>query len=311
MNQLLSDNPWPMLAALSKRHRRLWAAISYVTTTSHLKFGKGDVLVCDASDTAIKAGMSSASALRRFVSKGAKVYSFDGLHAKTLLIDDKAVIGSANLSENAGVNTCEASLLSDDPQVAALVRGFIEQARKVAKPVDGFFLERIEAIPVVRTGRMPKRNPKRVDVGISRLWLVSTRPLSEKISLAEVDAERLGMAKAEKYLKQTDYEIRTLRWSGTSRFRKEAKAGDLLIEVMREKRGKRTFTEVYRPAPIIHRQDSDRWTRFYLEIPPDDDVYYLWNEFKSDLVRLGFKNVSPKSTRELTERATQVLACLE
>ena len=311
MNQLLSDELWPTLAKLSEKHRRLWAAISYVTTTSHLEFGKGDVLVCDASEGAIKAGMTSASALRRFRSNGAKVYSFDGLHAKTLLIDNKAVIGSANLSENAGVNTCEASLLSDDPQVAALVRGFIEQARKAAKHVDENFLKRIEAIPVVRTGKMPKRNPKRVAAGTSRLWLVSTVPLSERISMAEAYAEKRGMAKAAKNLKQSDYEIRTLRWFGQSRFRKEAKSGDLVIEVMRQKRGKRTFTQVYQAAPIIHRQDSDKWTRFYLETPPDNDVYYLWNEFKSDLVRLGFKNISPKSTCELTERATQVLAYLE
>jgi hypothetical protein len=311
MNQLLSDNLWPTLATLSKKRRRLWAAISYVTTTSHLKFGKGDVLVCDASDAAIKAGMTAASALRRFVSEGAQVYSFDGLHAKTLMIDNKAIIGSANLSENAGTNTCEASLLSDDLQVAALVRGFIEQARKAAKPVDEVFLKRIETIPVVRAGKMAKRNSKRVAVGTSRLWLVSTRPLSERISLAEADAEKRGMAKAKKSLKQSDYEIRPLRWSGIGRFGKEAKAGDLVIEVMREKRGKRTFTEVYRAVPIIHRQDSGKWTRFYLETPPDDEVYYLWNEFKSDLVRLGFKRLSPASNRELTERATQVLACLE
>jgi hypothetical protein len=192
-----------------------------------------------------------------------------------------------------------------------LIRGFIEQARKAAKPVDEVFLKRIEAIPVVRTGKMPKRNPKRVAVGTSRLWLVSTRPLSERISVAEADAEKRGMAKAAKNLKRSDYEIRTLRWFGKSRFRKEAKPGDLVIEVLRQKRGKRTFTQVYQAAPIIHRQDSDKWTRFYLETPLDDDVYYLWNEFKSDLVRLGFKNISPKSNRELTERATQVLACLE
>ncbi len=311
MNQLLSDGLWPTLAELSEKRRRLWAAISYVTSTSHLKFEKEDVLVCDASDTAIKAGMTSASTLRRFVSKGAKVYSFDGLHAKTLLIDDKAIIGSANLSENAGVNTCEASLLSDDPQVAALVRGFIEQARKKAKPVDDVFLKRIEAIPVVRTGGGPRRKAGRVSGGISRLWLISTRPFSSKISSAEARAEKSGMAQARKKLGHDDYEISTIRWCGKSRFRSQAKPGDLAIRVHREKRGKRTFTEVYRAARIIHRQDSGKWTRFYLEIPPDNDVYYLWNDFKSDLVRLGFKNVSPKSTRELTEHATQVLACLE
>ena len=310
MNQLLSADLWPTLAALTKNHSRLWAAISYVTTTSHLNFGKGDVLVCDASDGAIKAGMTSASALRRFVQSGAKIYSFDGLHAKTLVVDNNAVIGSANLSENAGVNTCEASLLSDDPQVAALVRGFIEQARKAAKRIDEIFLKRIEAISVVRTGKPPKRNPKRLTGGVSRLWLISTCPLSEKISLAEARPEKQGMAQAKKKLKQ-GYEIRPIRWSGKSRFRSEAKPGDLVIEVYREKRGKRIFTEVYQARPIIHRQDSGKWTRFHLEIPPDNDGYYAWNEIKSDLVRLGFKNVSPKSTRELTERATQVLACLE
>jgi hypothetical protein len=311
MNQLLSNDLWPTLAALSKNHRRLWAAISYVTTTKYLDFRKGDVLVCDASDAAIKAGMTSASTLRKFISKEAKVYSFDGLHAKTFLIDGKAVIGSANLSENAGVNTCEAALLSDDLQIAALARGFIEQAQKAAKRVDENFLKRIEAIPVVRTGRMSKRNPKRVAGGISRLWLISTRPRRKKESSAEINAEKRGMLKAKKNLNRADYEIRTLRWFGISRFRKEAKPGDLVIEVMREKRGKRTFTEVYRAAPIIHRHDWSKWTWFYLETPPEDDVYYLWNEFKSDLVRLGFKNVLPNSTRELTERATQVLACLE
>jgi hypothetical protein len=209
------------------------------------------------------------------------------------------------------VNTCEASLLSDDPQVAALVRGFIEQARKAAKPVDEVFLKRIETIPVVRAGGGTRRKARRVSGGISRLWLISTRPLSSKISSAEAGAEKSGMAQARKKLKHDDYEINRIRWCGKSRFRSQAKPGDLVIEVYREKRGKRTFTEVYRAAPIIHRQDSDKWTRFYLEIPPGDEVYYLWHEFKSDLVRLGFKNVSPKSNRELTERATQVLACLE
>ena len=310
MNQLLSADLWPTLAALTKNHNRLWAAISYVTTTNHLNFGKGDVLVCDASDGAIKAGMTSASALRRFVQNGAKIYSFDGLHAKTLVVDNKAVIGSANLSENAGVNTCEASLLSDDAQVAAPVRGFIEQARKAAKRIDEIFLKRIEAIPIVRTGKPPERKPKRVAGGVSRLWLISTHPLSKKISTAEARPEKLGLAQAQKKLKQ-GYEINRIRWSGKSRFRSEAKPGDLVIEVYREKRGKRTFTEVYRAQPIIHRQDSGNWTRFYLEMPPDNNEYYAWNEFKSDLVRLGFKNVSPNSNRELTERATQVLACLE
>jgi phosphatidylserine/phosphatidylglycerophosphate/cardiolipin synthase-like enzyme len=46
------------------------------------------------------------------------------LHSKTAVIDDVALIGSANLTENAGTGTCEASLVTDDAQVVALVQGF-------------------------------------------------------------------------------------------------------------------------------------------------------------------------------------------
>jgi hypothetical protein len=114
MKKLLSDHLWPELSKVCKKHNRLWAAISYVTTTRHLNFSQRDLLVCDASDVAIKTGMTSASVLRHFYKNGAEVYSFDGLHTKMLVADEMAVIGSANLSENAGVNTCEASLVTDD-----------------------------------------------------------------------------------------------------------------------------------------------------------------------------------------------------
>lgn len=308
MNQLLSTDLWPKLATLSKKHSRLWAAISYVSTTSHLNFSKGDVLVCDASDAAIKAGMTSASTLREFSQHGAKVYSFEGLHAKTLIIDGNAVIGSANLSENARTNTCEASLLSDDLQAGALVRRFIEQALKNSKPVDKLFLKRIEAIPVVRTGKRLVRKPKQVVIGISRLWLVSTGKLSERIVTAEARAEKRGEDQARKKLSHNDYEIEYIRWSGASRFRSKAQAGDLVIEVHQKKQGGRI--EVYQAAPIVHKQDEGKWTRFWLERPPNDDVYYSWGEFRTDLMRLGLK-ISPKSTRELTNHTNQVLACLE
>lgn len=311
MNRLLSADLWPTLAKLSKKHNRLLAAISYVTTSNYLNFSENDLLVCDASDYAIKTGITSALALRQFFRSGAQIYSFEGLHAKTLIIDNKAVIGSANLSENAGVNTCEAAFLSDDPQVVALVRGFIEQLRKIAKSVDQPFLTHIESILVIRHGKITKRIPRRIIAGTSRLWLVSTQPLSEEIVHAEADKEQLGLAVAKKKLRHGDYEVNWIRYSGTSQFRREAKPGDLIIEVYQEKPGNGTTTEVYQAKPILHRQDEQGWTRFYYETPIKQNVYYRWIQIKSELLRLGFKKLSPKSTRELTKHATQVLACFE
>src|SRR5260221_14300136 len=105
MKALLSDDLWRKLSAQSAGHQRIRAAIAYVTA-QHLDFRKGDLLICDASDDAIKGGLTSASLLRSFVGKGAEVYSYDGLHSKVAVIDEQALIGSANLSENAGINTC-------------------------------------------------------------------------------------------------------------------------------------------------------------------------------------------------------------
>lgn len=312
MNKLLSDNLWPTIAELSRNHRRLFAAISYVTASTHLSFDEGDVLVCDASDLAIKTGMTSARTLRLFFRNKAKIFSVDGLHAKTFVFDKKAVIGSANLSASAGVNTCEASLLSDDQQIVSLVRGYVEQLiKKGAITVDEKFLKRIETIPVLQIRQPRRKKLKQVKSSTFRLWLVSTVPLSEKISRKEAGAEKSGMAKAKRKLQDSKSDIRTLRWHGNSIFRRQAKPGHQVIEVNREKHGKRTHLEVYSAASIIHRQDSGKWTRFYLEIPPDENLCYSWSEFKSDLVRLGFRKITPKSTRELTEQATQVLACLE
>ena len=307
MHQLLSTELWPTVAALSQNHRRLRAAISYVTTADFLDFRAGDVLVCDASDGAIKSGMTSAKILRAFASQGASLFSLEGLHAKTLLFDGHAVIGSANLSGNAGVYTTEAALLTDDVRTAALARGFIEQVRKGAKRVDESFLRRIESIPVVRSGRMTGRKRKPVASSESRIWLVSTSPRGNKVEKSEAAVEKKGMAEAKRLLMNVEDEIESLRWTGKSRFRSEAQPGHLVIQAYREKRGLRTFTEVYRPVPIIHREDSENCTFFYLEVPPDADEFYCWSGFKSELVRLGIKSASPNSTRELTGQSQHVI----
>lgn len=309
MKTLLSDDLWSELARISAKHKRIRAAISYVTAP-HLAFRKGDLLICDASDDAIKGGLTSASALRAFFDQGAEIYSFDGLHSKVAVIDDFALIGSANLSENAGIGTCEASLLTDDAQVAALIHGFIEKVKGESLRVTADFLQRIEAIPVVRTPGIPRRSKSRIDVGRSRVWFISTCPLSARITDAEDGYEQDGMEEAEKLVEKDGYGVRSVRWSGKSRFRAEAKPGDLVIEAFIEKRGTRKYIQVFQAAPILHRQDHDKWTRFYMEVPPDDS-HYLWKDVKADFASLGVSNITPNSTRELTGKALGILQLME
>lgn len=305
MKALLSDNLWHDLSAQFANHQRIRAAIAYVTAP-HLVFREGDLLICDASDEAIKGGMTTASLLRSFVSSGAEVFSYDGLHSKVAIIDDQVLVGSANLSENAGVHTCEASLLTDDVQVVGLIQGFIEKVKAEAEPVDEDFLQRIEALPVVRKGGIFRKSKKKIDVGQSKVWLIATRNLSDRIARTEEAFEQVGRQEAEKHVKSEGYEVRSIRWSGKSRFRSEAKPGDLIVEVFTEKRGQRKYIEVYEAAPILLRQDEGIWTRFYTEVSVDRG-YYLWKEIKADFASLGVTNITPSSTRELTGKALGIL----
>lgn len=309
MKTLLSDDLWAELSQQSANHKRIRAAISYVTAR-HLDFRQGDLLICDASDDAIKGGLTSASVLRAFFDQGAELYSFDGLHSKVAVIDNHSLIGSANLSENAGVGTCEASLFTDDSQIAGLVQGFIENVKSESIQVTEEFLQRIEALPVVRASGFSRQSKKKITVGESRVWFISTRQLSERITSAEESFELQGLEEAEKHVEKDGYEVRSIRWSGKSRFRSEAKPGDLVVEAYTEKRGTRKYVHVYQAAPILHRQDQDKWTRFYLEVS-SDDTYYLWKDVKADLASLGVSNITPNSTRELTGKALGILQLME
>lgn len=307
MKALLSDGLWPEIGRRASGHTRLRCAISYVTA-DHLDFGPGDLLVCDASDAAIRGGLTSASLLRRLLDAGAQVYSFPGLHSKIAVVDSFALVGSANLSANAGVHTCEAVLLTDEPQVVALALAFIEKVRVRALRVTPAVARRLQLLPVTRRRRIPRRREDKITVGESRVWFVSTHPLSGRIIDSEAAFEAAGIEQARKHARR-GYRIDWMRWAGKSTFRMQAKAGDVVIQAFTHRTGRRQFTEVYAPSPIIHRQDEASWTRFYLEYPPDDG-YYGWRDVESDFKALGVR-ISRNSTRELTGKALGILDMLK
>lgn len=156
MTELLTENLWETLTDRYARHDRLRAAIAYVTT-AHIPFVKGDLLVCDASDTAIRHGSTAVTVLDGFVQSGAEVYSYEGLHAKVALIDGSVLVGSANMSANAGIGTLEASILTSDREVVQMVTAFIEELVSNSVRVSAEFIERAKALEVVVLPQPPTR----------------------------------------------------------------------------------------------------------------------------------------------------------
>jgi hypothetical protein len=145
---LLSKGLWNeiMKRAADSKTRR--AAIAYVSTKQFLDFGKGDVLIADASDVAIAAGVTSARVLERALNRGAKVYSRARLHAKVVLLDEFAIVGSANLSRSSANSLVEASWITNERRTRKLVQKFIESLQISSERVDKKFIDRIKKIEV-------------------------------------------------------------------------------------------------------------------------------------------------------------------
>ena len=119
MNEFVGTSPWVAITKDVARKRRgpVVAAISYVGVKASevLPLREGDFLICDASERAIKQGVTSAKALASFLRVGVQVFSHEGLHSKVIATETFAWVGSANASGNSRDNLTEASVRIEGP----------------------------------------------------------------------------------------------------------------------------------------------------------------------------------------------------
>lgn len=148
MNTLLSDTLWDTLHRLSDSSSSRQAAVAYVTSDDHVAFTGGDVLVTDASDSAITNGQTDARVLEKAFLRGAELYSCSDLHAKVIVFDASVTVGSANLSRHSANVLLEAAWLSDDQEAASLALSFIDGLKGQSTCIDEPFLERIKTLEV-------------------------------------------------------------------------------------------------------------------------------------------------------------------
>lgn len=148
--QFISD-PIKKVNELASVSQRKVAAIAYVTK-DHARFCDSDIVICDASDGAIKSRTTCRDLLRQWCDAGVKVYSKHDLHAKMIVFDHKsAFVGSANFSEFAE-RRVESGIFTSEPIVVAQCERFILNLVKRSDVVDEEFLKRIDGLKL-----QPKR----------------------------------------------------------------------------------------------------------------------------------------------------------
>lgn len=307
MLRFISDGLWGELKKLGAHKKQKFAAIAYVTSDAHLKFGRGDVLVCDASDSAVSAGQTSASVLRAAFSRGAKVFSSPGLHAKALVIGRVAAVGSANMSDSSASTLDEAALITDDARAVVGVRMLVEQLSDGGDLVDEKFLARISKIKV-RTPRRGSKRRRAIKVRGPRAWLISIVPLNDEKHKSENDLVESEKKRAAKRAEFSDSDAGYIRWSGTSVFRKQAKPGDVVIGIWaphsKSKRG-----TVYAPEPLLHRKDKGKVTHFFVEEYSDrEDTAISFTDFVAAWRRLDSRR--PPRLRSIRELPVELAEAL-
>ena len=228
MNRLLTDNVWSQIKSATPKSGHKVAALAYVSTGGYCSFGKGDVLVCDATDRAIKSGETSAGVLKKFYDAGAEIYSCENLHAKAFVCGQTVLVGSCNLSESSANILRELAILTTNSSIRSQVLAFIHKLTRNAVPVDERFIQRIAKIPVAKRMGFGKARRERFKFG-KRTWIIKTYELDPAKYKHEEPFVNRAESEIRRKLHNSKADISWIRWAGKSRFRSLAREGDTII----------------------------------------------------------------------------------
>lgn len=282
MQRVLSEDLWTEVRKRARTSKSRKAAIAYATRDL-VGFRKGDTLVVDASPLAIRNGETDAPLLRKLHKKGVLLYDCANLHAKIILLDDVAIISSGNMSTSSESCMVEAGLLSDHDSVAAGVASLIEQLVQQSSPLGPKQIAQLCTIDVIRRGGSNGARPKRRKVRIKKLgnrtWIVGVRELEQDPKREEqrlIDHATRGL---QERLDRADDDFSWIRWGVRGRFPRDCRPGDLLIQIVRSGKAKRP-SAVIRAVPVLLKQRTKRWTRFYLDDPSGRSQEITWEQFQ-------------------------------
>lgn len=247
-------HPWDEISLLSKLPGPRHAAIAFVGANAPemLSLETGDVLVCNASRSAIESGATNPYALREFVDRGVEVYSCSSLHAKVLAVRGYAIVGSANASRQSDLSL-EAVVSSDEPEFVERVIKLVDEACcKNDFAVDVEYLDAAEEWFQKDMGNKPAivgvtASPEVANVFVpdsgGTYWLSAERddqyPADAEKLAGTMMRSQIARRRMAKFVLDTMYENRNAKIC----------TGDVLILLHESNEEK--YTHVWEPAKVV------------------------------------------------------------
>ena len=313
MHKVLSHRLWERVGSIARRARLRQAAIAYVTQDL-IGFRKGDVLVTDASKAAIGAGETSAKLLVRLDRRGVALFSCPGLHAKVLLLDNVAVIGSGNMSESSRSALVEAAVMTDAASIVSGVASLIEQLKRQSAQLGEKELRALAKIKVVRRGfghgaHTGKRTRPKVSELGTQTWLVGV--VEEDRDPTESEQQLIDKSRQElaRRFGWDDESISWIRWSGSGPFPSKSRQGDQVIQIWRQNPRSKRPSSVLQPRPLLLKGRTGGNTFAFIRDARGKYAELKWPAFRKLMKRLGYRRrFGPRSEVVLDPELSEAIS---
>jgi len=218
--KFIKGDPWIPITKKVSEHKSdkrkkspVLVAIAYISDHADEllpNLGKGDIVVCDASESSIKGGITSAKILLKWKNAGVRIICYENLHAKVVVIGKTAFVGSANASKSSVDDLHEAALQTVETLVVKGIKEFIHDAAERGTSLSKASLKKLKEIKVVRKGSASSKKNIWPPEKIGSLWLSHVfdfEPTDSQEAKAEkdkkgvqVDAKKSGKGYSTEYM---------------------------------------------------------------------------------------------------------------
>ena len=265
-----------------------------------LALARGDVLLCALSEANCLSGSVCPHEVQVLQNRGVRVFIREDLHAKVYLLGTRAIVASANLSEHSRDSLDEAALHTSDKQVIREIKEWFDQ--RMGEPVTPEWLTHCKQVyrPPKRTEQSRSKITGKLRVVGRRVWLVGTSPM--EFPESESSLVRIGTQAAKAKLRNMrSYEVNSIRFTGTDRFLRLVKQGDVLIEKFED--------HVYPHARILEisrkRLGNKRQAAYIFYESIKDPKILTWSKFRTMCDRFGLRLPNGIGSREVCNRLQQ------
>lgn len=266
---VLIDNAWEAItAAAQRRQQRAWVAVAFFGKDGPalLPLAPGSHLVVNASEGAIKQGLTHPASLKKMIDNEVLVYCVENLHAKVFVFGRTAFVGSTNATRNSAEGMVEAVIRTTDRDAVEEAREFVKsQCQVELGPAELDRLQKLYREPWLVAGNKPigSKPPRRKHSQLRRLHLAHLERIDPPEGSAETQEEGREDARTKMEHPQR-HELSDFHWHGRCAFQER----DQIIQLMTESTGE---VMVSPPATVLN---TRKWsngrascTFVYLESP--------------------------------------------